>query len=105
MQISNMPVVTRSQSKKLKDISKNVKDSLIKKSLLLSLHEIQVRLIILEADPDYYHKIYGKEELVKEEQNSISDWTFDKLIKDLILFLICISLSLTLKLVFMVKKN
>lgn len=86
MQISNMPVVTRSQSKKLqlKDISENFQDSLTKKSLLLSLQEIQLRRLILEIDPDYYQNIY-----VKKEHNCISDWSFDKLIKDIILFLIC----------------
>ena len=50
-----MPIVTRSQSKKmrLKDISeKGDRDSLTKRSLLLSLHEIQLRLIILEEDPE-----------------------------------------------------
>ena len=97
-----MPVVTRSQSKKmqLKDIPENVQDSLTKKSLLLSLHEIQLRRLILEIDPDYYQNIYVKEELVKEEQNCISDWSFDKLIKDMIIFLICICLYLTANLLF-----
>ena len=99
-----MPVVTRSQSKKmlLKDIPENVReegdrDSLTKKSLLLSLHEIQLRRLILEIDPDYYQNIY-----VKEEQNC----SFDKLIKDMILFLICICLYLTANLLFYgAKKN
>lgn len=108
MQISNMPVVTRSQSKKLqlKDISEHVKegdrDSLTKKSLLISLQEIQLRRLILEIDPDYYQNIYVKKELIKEEQNCISDWSFDKLIKDMILFLICICLYLTANLLFYV---
>lgn len=89
-----MPIVTRSQSKKmrLKDISeKGDRDSLTKRSLLLSLHEIQLRLIILEEDPEKYQKIYGKKELINEEQNSISDMFFDNIKKiiNLILFLIC----------------
>ena len=104
MQISNMPVVTRSQSKKLqlKDISENVReegnrDSLTKKSLLLSLHEIQLRRLILEIDPDCYQNIY-----VKKEQNC----SFDKLMENLILFLTCLLLSLIVNLLFYgTKKN
>jgi hypothetical protein len=91
-----MPVVTRSQSKKLqlKDISENVQDSLIKKSLLLSLHEMPLTLL---ADTEHYKKMYGK-----KEQNC----SFDKLIKDMILFLICIILYLTINLLFYgAKKN
>lgn len=102
-----MPVVTRSQSKKmqLKELQDVVSDTL--DTIINSIDNIQDRLTTdtsliyelyeIDTDPKNYKKIY-----VKKEQNC----SFDKLIKDMILFLICICLYLTANLLFYgAKKN
>jgi hypothetical protein len=79
-----MPVVTRSQSKKLQLKDENVQDSLTKKSLIHALYEIEFRRVMLAQNPEHYKQIYGNKVEVSK-QGSV-----DQLIKDLCLLIVLI---------------
>lgn len=75
-----MPVVTRSQSKKLQLKDENVQDSLTKKSLIHALYEIEFRRVILAENPEHYKQM-GRE--MRREQLRLKEGKAPKNVENL----------------------